>query len=407
MTVKLVQGETRSIPAMFADPDGDKVSATATSAIEATLADGALVLHAAFDAPAQANVDVVLDDGRGQKKTYTIAVTIDPIGWKKSIEWTSANGPIGREHGTFLIDETARTVMLIGGSGYQPQGMALDDFWKLDLASNAWTKVTPSGDVPPPTASARAVRLPKTTTAYLFGGYTGNGMTDTNELFRVEYGNGQLQFKKLVQTSPPPSRELHGFGFDPMTQTFAVFGGYSNQSGILSDTWIGTLAGDTMTWTKLAVTGPSPRYGFFQGTDEATGRYFVWSGAQKAKSGDPINAAQDGWALDLRAMNWTQVTDGTEPNHPKGRRNGCFVVDPRGPSLFIFGGTADGMTTEPGLAALDMRAGHEGFSNIDRPNSPVLRSSGFGFYDAVTGTVNCAFGNSTMGIYLDVTPIGP
>ena len=101
------------------------------------------------------------------------------------------------------------------------------------------------------------------------------------------------------------------------------------------------------------------------------------------------------------------MLDGTEANHAPGRRNGCFVVDPRGPSLYVFGGTSDGMATQPGLWALDMRAGHEGFAQITRPNEPVLRSSDFGFYDGKTGAVSCGFGNSLQGIYTDLASIGP
>jgi hypothetical protein len=104
---------------------------------------------------------------------------------------------------------------------------------------------------------------------------------------------------------------------------------------------------------------------------------------------------------------WSQILDGSEANHAPGRRNGCFVVDPRGPSLYIFGGTSDGMTTQPGLFALDMRPSHEGWSMISRPNAPVLRSSDFGYYDAVAGAVSCGFGNSAMGVYTDVATIGP
>jgi hypothetical protein len=315
-----------------------------------------------------------------------------------------------REHGTFLIDEAARTVTLIGGSGYNPQGMALGDFWKLDLAKGAWSAVTPQGDVPPPVASARAVRIPGTTTAYLFGGYTGDGSTDSGDLYRVDYGGGGLSFKKLNQVGPPAPRELHGFGYDPQTRTFVVFGGFSAADGVsLDDTWTMQLAGDTATWTRLPGAGPTARYGFFYGTDEADGRFVVFSGGQDATGNDPIHAAQDTWALDLRrsAPVWTRVLDGSEPNHPPGRRNGCYVVDPRGPSLFVFGGTSDGSSSQPGLFALDMRPSHEGWSSIDRPSPPVIRSSDFGFYDAAAGAVSCGFGNSSTGVYTDIATIGP
>ena len=210
--------------------------------------------------------------------------------------------------------------------------------------------------------------------------------------------------------TPPQARELHGFGYDPTTQRFVVFGGFSNAAGVaLADTWIMQLSGDTATWTKLDAKGPTPRYGFFYGTDEVAGRFIVFSGAQMPTSKDSVNAAQDTWVLDLRADSptWTRVLDGTEPNHAPGRRNGCMVVDPRGPSLYVFGGTSDAQTTQPGLFALDMRAGHEGFSEISRAGQPPLRSSNFGFYDEKTGAVSCGFGNGLGGLFTDLDAIGP
>ncbi len=410
-SVHLVQGETQSVALTLADADGDPITAKFTSGLEVEPSPDltALSVHAPFDAPPSDTITAALDDGRGGTATYSIAATIDPIGWKTDLQWSASAGPVAREHGTFLIDEAARTATLIGGSGYKPQGTALADYWKLDVDTGAWTAVTPTGDVPPALASARAVRVPGTTTAYLFGGYTGDGTVDTGELYRVEYGGGQLAFTKLTQTSPPPPRELHGFGFDPKTQTFVVFGGYSYGLGaVLDDTWIMQLSGDAASWTQVTGNKPTPRYGFFYGTDEVAGRFIVFSGAQNPTSSDAINAAQDTWALDLRATPpaWSRVLDGTEPSHAPGRRNGCFVVDPRGPSLFVFGGTSDGMTTQPGLWALDMRPGHEGFSQIVRPGEPPLRSSDFGFYDAKAGAVSCGFGNSLSGVYTDLAAIG-
>jgi hypothetical protein len=409
--MQLVQGQTQSIAIQLAAG----VTATASAgAVETNVGEGTIVVHAAFDAPASDTITVKLDDGQGGVATYPIAVTIAPIQWTRDLQWTTP-GPIAREHGTFLIDETARNAFLIGGSGYSPQGTALADFWKLDVDAGTWTQITPTGDVPPPLASTRAVRMPGTTTAYVFGGYTGDGTSDTGDLYRVDYGSGALAFTKITQVSQPTPRELHGFGYDPQTQQFVVFGGFSYALGkALNDTWIMQLSSDggTATWSKLSGTAPSARYGFFYGTDEVGGRFVVYSGAQNATgtSGtQQVNAAEDTWALDLRAdpPAWTRILDGTEPNHAPGRRNGCFVVDPRGPSLYVFGGTADEMTSQPGLWALDMRAGHEGFTQITRPSEPVIRSSDFGFYDAKTGAVSCGFGNSTAGLYTDLASIGP
>lgn len=74
------------------------------------------------------------------------------------------------------------------------------------------------------------------------------------------------------------------------------------------------------------------------------------------------------------------------------RRNGCGVFDPVTRALIVFGGTADGRTSEPGGVALvvgddeDLR-----FVELD-VGEAVVRSSGFGAA-LPGGGVACGFGN--------------
>ena len=353
-TLHLVQGETQSVTMTLTDADGDPVVA---KVVERGGRDGARLGRVRR----ARRVRCAGRRTRSPSRSTTGAAASRRIRSRsRSIRSGGRatcsgrrSGPIAREHGTFLIDETTRTAFLLGGSGYQPQGMALADFWKLDVDAGHVDAVTPTGDVPPPLASARAVRMPGTTTAYMFGGYTGDGTTDTGELYRVEYGGGALAFTKLTQVSQPLPRELHGFGYDPQTQTLRRLRRLQLRAS--ARRW--PIRG-SCNYRATPRRGRSSRArrrarGMASSTapTNPTGRFFVYSGAQNPKGADTINAAQDTWALDLRsdAPTWTQVLDGTEANHAPGRRNGCFVVDPRGPSLYVFGGTSDGMTTQPGL----------------------------------------------------------
>ena len=52
---------------------------------------------------------------------------------------------------------------------------------------------------------------------------------------------------------------------------------------------------------------PSQRYGFFYAYDAATRRMLLYSGAQ---GGNPIDPAQDTWALDVATMTWSRLADG-------------------------------------------------------------------------------------------------
>ena len=89
---------------------------------------------------------------------------------------------------------------------------------------------------------------------------------------------------------------------------------------------------------------------------------------------------------------------------PKGRRNGCAMPDPLGRRMFVYGGTADGATTEKGLFVLDLEPGHEAWTKLDLANAPPARSSGFGFATP-EGDVTCAFGNDDRP-YPDLTYLG-
>jgi len=159
-----------------------------------------------------------------------------------------------------------------------------------------------------------------------------------------------------------------------------------------------------VTWTDLAPEpSPSKRYGFFYGVDADRGRLVVWSGATGVAS---LKPAKDAWALDLRAEtpSWQLLVP--DQDLAPGRRNGCSVFDPTASRLFIFGGTADAMTTEEGLFVLDVRPGKERIVRVDREGAPELRSSGFGFFDGAAGEAWMGFGNTATDVYRDFGVFG-
>ena len=113
--------------------------------------------------------------------------------------------------------------------------------------------------------------------------------------------------------------------------------------------------------------------------------------------------------LDMRAEGGPTWTAIAAPGTPAGRRNGTSVWDPMGPRLFVFGGTSDGATTQPGLFALDARPGRESWATLDRAGQPPLRSSGFGAFvghaDEGEAAVWMGFGNDD-DVYRDLTRLG-
>lgn len=409
--VEIGQGQTGRIPFTFADEDGDTVVAKVTSsmpgleAVSLEVAGSTFIeLHPDYATSGSVPVDVSLDDGKGGVTTVKLTVDVKVLEWLPGQSWMDPAGPEAREHGALIVDDAGGQVFLFGGSGYSPYLEPFNDAWRYDVAQKTWSSVTPAGDVPEPGGSRRVAHVPGTKIAYMFGGYGGTqGATSYNDLHRVTIEGQGLTFKKLTQTGTlPPKRSLHAFAYDPGTQKFVLFGGAG--SALYNDTWTMTLAGDTATWTKLAPNPkPTARYGFFYGFQPEPARLLVYSGAQ---GGNPINPATDTWAFDFATDTWAKLADALSPGIPPGRRNGCFIYDPSGPRLFVFGGTSDGMTTQPGLFAFDARPGKEKWTQLSLAGEAPLRSSGIGFRDATSGGVLLGFGNTATDVYRDWNVLG-
>jgi len=364
----------------------------------------------ALQADAVPRVSIDITDGAGQHVVQALTLEVHKLGWQKHVTWTAPGGPQTREHGVFLYDADARAAYLFQGSGYSPQLTPLADGWRLDVASGAWAAWVPTGDLPVPGGSRRAAQIPGTKKFYLYGGYIGFGATanDDGELYRVDLADAAHAFTRLTNVGAGPARELHTVAYDAKGDQLIVFGGISTKptEAALADTWSVKISGDTATWTAMKTAkSPSPRYGSFTAFDDASRRLVVWSGAQfPVDNADPVNAAQDAWALDLSvdAPTWTKLAPTGDA--PPGRRNGCSMPDPVGRRLFVYGGTSDAKTTQPGLYVLDLEPGHEAWTKLDLKSAPPLRSSGFGFATP-EGEVTCAFGNGDK-LYADVTFLG-
>ncbi|MDD5307135.1 MAG: kelch repeat-containing protein [Deltaproteobacteria bacterium] len=379
-------------------------SAEGSAGIEANVeADGRLAVHAGYGGGDAGSVNVVLADADGNEETYEVAVKVAPLTWIETRQWGSGEGPEPREHGSFIVDEEGGRVLLFGGSGYSPQTTPLNDLWEYAPGTGSWTEIQTAGELPAGGGSMRVAIVSAEKKAYLFGGY-GKDSLPNNELWEVAFSEEKVRFTKIDGNAPPAPRFLHAFVYDAPGKRFIVFGGVS--SALLDDVWEMRLAGGKAEWKKLDLDGgPTARYGFFYGYDEESRALVIFSGAQGTATIDP---AQDTWVLDLAADPpvWSLVAQGEEDGVPPGRRNGSFVWDPSGPRLLIFGGTADGQTTEPGLWAFDARKGAYRWDRLEIEGEPEGRSSGFGFYDAVSGIAAMGFGNTKSAIFSDISRLG-
>jgi len=406
--VPIGQGKTLLLPITIEDDPGDELYVTLgtlPAGIEASILQNGdeyqLSIRAGYTVSGQKNFGVVLDD-RIDANDVTVIVDVLPLRWVGHEEWEEPDGPEAREHGSVIVDEDGGQAFVFGGTGYSPYLEPFNDAWRYDIASGAWSQATVTGDVPEPGGSRRVAHVPGTNTAYLFGGYGGvDGGVYFNDLYRVTVEGDELAFELITQENEPSVRFLHGFAYDPGSDRFVAFGGAG--TGLNDDTHTMTVDGNTATWTELSLdTGPSARYGFFTGVDAVRGRMIVFSGQVTQTT-----FADDTWALDMRAEPpaWQLLLEGGGAGEPPGRRNGCAVYDSTAERLFVFGGTSDGITTEPGLFVFDARPDKQAWSLLALDGEPDPRSSGFGFHDSAGDRTLLGFGNDDA-VYQDWGIIG-
>lgn len=393
-TLTLGEGERTSLT----PPTGSALNVTATG-VEAEELDGSVTIFAPYGSTS-GQVTVGLGNAAGSIDV-DIAVSVTALGWAEPLEDEEV-GPEAREHPALILDDARNRLIVIGGSGYRPYGTPLGDAWAIDLDSGVWTELGVTGSLP--VLGSMRVAQDREGQALLFGGY-GEGGATSDQLSRVDFSGEGLTVSEVEQTGylSSAARALHAFFYDPMTETYWTFGGLVGSSP-RGDVRRMVMVDGTAEWMfEETNEGPSGRYGFFWGFDEERGRLWVFSGAQGTAMVDP---ARDLWMLDVRttpAM-WTPVIDGEEL--PVGRRNGVFAWDPRGPRLWVFGGTPDAMSSTPGMFTFDLGPIDAGrmptVHQIELADEPPLRSSGVGIFDPVGARILMGFGNSETAVYADV-----
>jgi len=402
--VVVYEGRTTDVPL---DVDSSaSIEPTAAGNLEVEVLPGLLRIRAGYGLD-DASIEVVVVSG-AERETIPLPLEKHALSWRRSA-WTD-QGPQAREHAVFAYDATENAAYMLQGSGYAPQWKPIEDSWRLDVSKGAWTPWTPRGDVPPAGGGRRLVQG-RDGTAFVLGGYVGwddakGDTTGTDEnLYRLSGG----VFTRLRNVGTTASgRQLHAMGYDAEGDQLVVYGGFTDtpRAAILDDTWLVAIAGDEAKWSEVrSAKAPEARYGAFSAFDREARRFVVWSGARiPTDAKDPVNAADDAWALDLGASPpaWSRLSP--EGTAPPGRRNGCAMHDPVGRRLFVFGGTADARTSEKGLFVLSLEPGHERWSRLDLPDAPAVRSSGFGFTTS-DGQMACGFGNGDDA-YTDLNFLG-
>jgi hypothetical protein len=308
---------------------------------------------------------------------------------------------------TFWIDDSNPDRMLMfGGHLYHPvQWTVTNDLWSIDLTNGQWSLVQ-SANTAPMQGSAQVAPMPGAPAVLVHGGDAPDGSLP-NQLWSFDYGGTRTWTPVTSSSVMPMGRLLDGFVFDAPRNRYLSAFGYSETAlsdQVMAFTPDGHGGGD---WQILATADdqgqrPSARYGFAYALDAETDRLIVFSGGQVGSAADPVNAAQDTWALELAETPARWVKLAATAVQPAGRRNSGFGFDAVGHRLIVWGGTDDASTVVTDVLALDLDRGAEAWHFLTVANPPPARSSGAAVFDPRRNRALFGFGNSRTGIYTDL-----
>ncbi len=239
---------------------------------------------------------------------------------------TTGTLPPARYRHTAIHDGPRHRMLVYGGlgaSGY------LGDTWSLDLDTGAWTQLTTTGLVPVARARHNAVYDPLRDRMVVFGGNEGSVMSDTLHALNL----ASLAWSRLTPKLGAPSpRQAAGMTYNSRADRLVLFGG-QDTAGVQSDAWVFGFS-DSI-WSKLNPTGlyPSARYDVSATYDSLNNQALFFGGS------DLTTSYNDVVTLSFSpSMVWGKLLlDGSAPS-PRGQA--AVLPSLLGNRLWLSGGQA-------------------------------------------------------------------
>ena len=270
-------------------------------------------------------------------------------------QWTqlspSGSVPQARQGQTAVYD-SANSRMIVFGGALGFTSPCSNETWVLSDANSvagtpAWTKLSPTGSLPPGRLWHTAIYDPGSNRMIVFGGNNCSSDSisdDFNDAWVLTNANGLggvPAWTQLTPTgAPPPARANLGAFYDAASNRMTVFGGFSAAGVLYNDTWVLSNAnglGGTPTWTQLTPSGtpPSPRDDFATVDDPSSNLMIIFGGGDI--TGDDLNEV---WVLSdangLGSPAWTLLDPSGTP--PSERGGSAAVFDPALNGIVVFGG---------------------------------------------------------------------
>jgi galactose oxidase-like protein/flagellar hook capping protein FlgD len=238
----------------------------------------------------------------------------------------SGTKPVARDGHLMVYDSTHDRMVVFGG--LDADNNAQNDVWTLSLgASPAWVKLSPLGSPPPPRYGAAGVYDPAGDRLVIFGGL---GDVVLGDVWALSL-SGTPAWSQLSPTGTPPApRFLAGSTRNPVTNQIVIFGG--TDGTLFQDAWTLSLSGSPA-WAPIGASGtpPSARYEPAVIYDQTRDRLVLFGGF------DGTSFCGDTWALSLTgAPAWTHLfPTGTSPTSRDGH---TAIYDSLGKRMLVYGG---------------------------------------------------------------------
>ena len=195
--------------------------------------------------------------------------------------WTnlepSGDVPSAREQYSMAYDSGTGKVIVFGG--YDPKtGYGLADTWAYDPAANTWTNLKPSGDVPPATIFQSMIYDARDKKVILFGGIGADRILNDT----WAYDPATNTWTNLNPSGDVPSaRDAHTMVYDSANGRVILFGGDTGRTDTSvspNDTWAYDPSANK--WTERSPLGdvPSGRSDYSIAYDSGAGKVILFGG---------------------------------------------------------------------------------------------------------------------------------
>lgn len=224
-------------------------------------------------------------------------------------------------------DSESDRVILFGGRSWEPFHGGT---WAYDYHANLWTNMAPSQS-PPAADAVQMVYDSHSDRIILFGGYTSNAYTTSNQTWAYDYNSNTWTNRN---PAPGPSgRGGFSMAYDSAADRVILFGGSTSMyDWAYNDTWAYDY--ETNAWTnRTPAVAPSPRDVAGMAYDSSAGQVILVGGSKS-----DWTKTNETWAYDYSANNWTLLHPATRP---ASRWYSYIAYDSQSGRSILFGGLTD------------------------------------------------------------------